>query len=157
MTTLARFELAPLHRRGGGGKTERWTWDFVVDGRSLHAQVGGDVVGALGWGDAASQAAVVEKLMARAAPDLPPDRVALYICPECGDLSCGAVTASVVREGDIVTWRDFAWERDWEDAPDHGERIAVGPFRFDRGAYGRVLRAAAQTPPGPGTPPLAAG
>lgn len=155
---LSRVELAPLHRVGGqvggGATTERWSWDFVVDDQSLAAAVGGDIAGALGWGEPAVEARVVDKLLGRAAPDLPPDRVAVYICPECGDLSCGAVTVSVARDGDAVVWRDFAWERDWA-APDHGQRIALGPFRFERGMYGRLLRAGLGTRPGPGTPPLA--
>jgi hypothetical protein len=52
MTTLSRLELAPLHRPRSGGKTERWSWDFLVDGKSLHARIGSDAIGALGWGDA---------------------------------------------------------------------------------------------------------
>src|SRR5215216_2128667 len=99
MTTLSRLELAPLHRpgwrSGDVSVTERWSWDFVVDGRSLNAHISDDVAGVLGWGDAAWEEGVVEKLLGRAPPDLPPDRVALYVCPECGDLGCGAVTASL--------------------------------------------------------------
>jgi len=151
---LSRLELAPLYRPPGGATTERWSWDFVVDGRSLAAALAADVAGALGWGDPAWQALILDKLLGRSAPDLPPDRVALYVCPECGDLGCGAVTASVVREGDAVVWRDFAWERDWE-APAPADRLALGPFRFERGPYGRLLRAATEARPGPGTPPLA--
>lgn len=160
MESISRLELTPLHRQGthqggGTGATERWTWDFVVDGRSLAAMVRGDVVGALGWGDAVWEAGVTDKLLRRAEPDLPPDRVALYVCPECGDLSCGAVTASVTREGEAVVWRDFRWERDWEGAPD-ADVLPFGPFRFARGAYGRLLRAALGVRPGPGVAPLTA-
>ena len=155
MSTLSHLELVPLHRPGGGNRTERWSWDFVIDGQSLAKQVGGDIVGALGWGDQPGEAHTVEKLLGRAAPDLAPDRVSLYVCPECGDLGCGAVTASLARQGELVIWRDFAWQRDW-DAPDHDQLIEMGPFAFDRGAYGRLLRAALTVRPSAGALPLAA-
>jgi hypothetical protein len=157
MPALSRLELTPHHRPGGsaGGatRTECWTWDFVVDGQPLSV-VAGDMVGALGSADPAWDARVVDKLLRRAPPDLPPDRVALYVCPECGDLGCGAVAASVIREGDVVIWRDFAWERDWEDALVQGQPIELGPFHFDRGSYGRLLRAALERRPGPDEPPI---
>ena len=153
MTDLSRLELAPLHRPGGA-RTERWSWDFVIDGASLSALIGGDVAGALGWRAPEQEAAVADRLLRRAPADLPPDRVALYVCPECGDLDCGAVTAAVAREGDVLVWRDFAWER-LSDVPD-GERLSLRPFRFSRATYGRALRAAIATRPGPGTPPITA-
>jgi len=154
MTTLSRLELAPLHRPRSGGKTERWSWDFVVDGQSLHARIGGDVVGALGWSDAVWESAVVERLQGRAAPDFPPDRVALYVCPECGELDCGAVTASITRAGDVLTWSNFAFQNGPEIVND-AQRIALEPFHFDRGAYGRLLREVLRHTPGPGILPLA--
>lgn len=131
MPTISHLELAALHRSGGrSGQitwAERWTWDFVVDGVPLHTRVGaGDVVGALGWGDQVWEAGITAKLLGRAEPDLPPDRVALYVCPECGDLRCGAVTASIGQAGGVVTGRNFAWQRDW-DAPNAGQPIALAP------------------------------
>ena len=47
------LRLVPHHRPGarlpgGGSVTERWTWDFEVDGQPLSARVPGDVVGSLG-------------------------------------------------------------------------------------------------------------
>lgn len=155
MATLSRLELAPLHRPRSGGKTERWSWDFLVDGKSLHARIGGDVIGALGWGDAAWESAVIERLQGRAAPDFPPDRVALYVCPECGELDCGAVTASVTRDGDVFTWSNFAFQNGLEIANDL-QRIALEPFLFDRSAYGRLLREALRNTPGPESLPLTA-
>jgi hypothetical protein len=160
MASVSHLELAPLHRPGthdgtGVGATERWTWDFVVDGRPLSEAIRADVAGALGWGDPEWESGVAAKLLRRADPDLPPDRVALYVCPECGDLGCGAVTAAVVEEGQEVVWRDFRWERDWEGAPGDGP-VPLGPFRFDRDAYARLLQAATAIRPGAGVPPLAA-
>lgn len=162
MTThLSRLALAPLHRpgvrlSGGVNVTERWTWDFVVDGWPLSAAVSGDVVGALGWGDAAWERSVVDRLLGRTPPDVMPNRVALYVCPECGDLGCGAVTAALAHEDDRVVWRDFRWERDWEGAPDD-RALPFGPFRFARETYSRLLLAAVTVKPGAGAAPIAAG
>jgi hypothetical protein len=81
--------------------------------------------------------------------------LSLYACPECADLGCGAVMASLAREGERAIWRDFARQRDW-DAPDHNQLIEIGPFAFDRDAYGRLLGAALAVRPSAGTLPLAA-
>jgi hypothetical protein len=161
MSDLNRLELRPHHRaggrRGGTTTTERWSWDFVIDGQSLLERLGGgDVMGALGVWEPEIEAAIGLRLLGQAAPDLPPDRVALYVCPECGDLSCGAITASVRREDDRVIWRDFAWERDWEAPAPITRALAAGPCVFDRGAYGRLIRAALVQRPGPGVSKLSA-
>jgi hypothetical protein len=160
MAIRSRLELAALYRPGthqgdGIGVTERWTWDFVVDGHRLSAAIRGDVAGALGWGDVVWETSVTDKLLRRAEPDLPPDRVALYVCPECGDLGCGAATASVSVDDREVVWRDFRWERDWEGASDD-DAFPIGPFHFDRHAYQQLLMAARSVRPGPGVAPLTA-
>ena len=143
------LELVALHRAGGDDRTERWSWDFVVDGRSLRAMVGGDVAGVLGWGDREIERESVARLLVRSKPDLNPDRVALYVCPECGDLDCGAVMASVVQSGDLIEWKDFAWDRPNDPGNVGAQPIAIGPFRFDRSSYARVLSSTIQNRPGP--------
>jgi hypothetical protein len=79
------------------------------------------------------------RLIGHAAPPLPDGRVPLYICAECGDLGCGAVTAVIDRTDDKVVWRDFGYQNDYEvfDEADVFER--VGPFAFDRADYDTVL------------------
>ena len=59
-------------------------------------------------------------------------RVALFVCPECGDLACGAITALVSRNDHSVQWSDFAYDNGYEAASklDH-----VGPFEFEWAAY----------------------
>ena len=154
------LRLVPQHRPGyrlpsGGGVTERWAWDFEIDGQSLNARVPGDVVGALGWGTPEWEAGVVATLRGAAAPDLPPDRVALYRCAECGDLGCGAVTAALERTPEAVIWRELRFENDYD--PAQTRELAVGPFRFAPAAYDALLTRAISHKPGPGAAPLAAG
>ena len=82
------------------------------------------------------------KLLGDAKPDLPPNRVALLVCPECGDLACGALTVAIDRESGSIAWSDFRWEVDWVDpANPQGsiERFEIGPFRFSYSQYADVL------------------
>ncbi len=109
-----------------------------------------DVVGALGWTAPDVELGTVAKLLREAGPDLPPNRVAIYVCPECGDLGCGAVTVAIDRDGEDIIWSDFRWERNWIDPFDLEERrFDVGPFRFETDAYTLVLNKAGHKRPHP--------
>lgn len=128
-------------RPAGPRGTRELAYDDVrVDGRSL-----GDALGcaetyvcALGWGPPALRRHAVARLLLEAPPDMGTDRYALYVCPECGDFACGAVTVSIVREGDEVVWRDLGLDYAYDGT---GPTVAadVGPFRFEWEAYRRVL------------------
>jgi hypothetical protein len=158
---FSKLQLVALHRPGSQNGnvsiTDRWSWDFVIDGQSLNDRISDDVMGVLGGGNAAWEACVVDKLLLRGPPDIPPDRVALYICPECGDLDCGAVTASIAIDGEKITWRDFAWERGYDDVVSRDKFISLGPFHFEAASYARALQATLTTRPSPNTPSIAAG
>jgi hypothetical protein len=58
----------------------------------------------------------IQWLLLKDKADLPNDRRSFFVCPECGDLVCGAVTAIVVKEGDTVSWRNFGHQNNYEDA-----------------------------------------
>lgn len=66
-----------------------------------------------------------------------------YVCSECGDIGCGAITGLITEAVDVMIWSDFAYEFKDYSAPD--EPIVyqwfrdVGPFRFDRNEYRQVL------------------
>jgi hypothetical protein len=140
---MAALEFAPTHRlgehEGPTTREERWTWDFVVEGESVRREVSADLVGVLGWSESLDVQAVA-KLLGKAPADFPPNRVALYICPECGDLGCGALTAAVTFEPGAVVWSDLAWENGLDET-DSRTSYDIGPFRFDRIQYERALRA----------------
>ena len=110
--------------------------DFVVDGQKLGAQIKMDLVTPLGWGVSEEQAKAIERLLRSAKPDLPSGRTSLYVCPECGDLSCGAVGVFIEAADGAMVWRDFAYEAPGaEPSPMSG----VGPFLLDRSTYMHVL------------------
>src|SRR5690349_10261037 len=96
-------------------------------------------MGVLGTDDTVWNEAAGSKLLQQAEADLPPNRVALFVCPECGGISCGAVTVALNFDGEYVIWSDFRWERDWDGAPDD-RSLAIGPFVFDRREYESKIR-----------------
>jgi hypothetical protein len=65
----------------------------------------------------------------------------LFVCPECGDLGCGAITVAISAHGDTITWSDFRYENNY-DATITTRYADVGPFRFDAAAYRNALEAA---------------
>ena len=40
------------------------------------------------------------------------NRRPLYVCNDCGDVGCGAITAVVERVGGVIIWRAFGFEND---------------------------------------------
>jgi hypothetical protein len=128
-------------RAGGGGRTERRFLDFVVDGESLCDQLRvGDHVTALGCWPPDSEREHIQQLLSASG------RVPLYVCAECGDLRCGAITALVERTPEGFVWRDFAFENG-SDATmtDMDSYRAIGPFVFHKTEYWQVLNGRAVT------------
>ncbi len=85
-----RLALEWRDRRIGSAQTPRRFLDYVVDDVSLYEKHGADFIGALGWLPEEADSGAAQRLLRKQAPDVG-DRVALYICPEDGDLLCGAI------------------------------------------------------------------
>jgi hypothetical protein len=141
MEEVSKLRLAWKRREGGGGRTQRDFLDFVVDGRPLSELVG-DYVSCLGWFSPEENAKAVRRLLLREPPDLPNNRNTLYICPECADIGCGALSLVVERVGDNFIWRDFGYENNYEGVIHTEGYKEVGPFTFDRGEYSEAIRQA---------------
>ena len=139
---LNSLSLTQASRPGGGGRTQRTFLDLVVDGRSLFDALrarGFDVISCLGWGPPAWQSEAAERLLRKRPPDLPNERTSLFICPECGDLECGAISITLRRDQDAIVWQDFALENS-TDAELRRDRLTdLGPFRFDARLYYQAL------------------
>jgi hypothetical protein len=117
--------------------------DFVIDGRSLlqHLPDSGDLVTGLNRPWLSSVPDTIDELTGRrATPGLAAGRVALLVCGVCGDLDCGAVTASLRMDDDAVTWTDVLWD----DAYSESSAVAEVPsaMTFNRSEYEAVLRKA---------------
>jgi hypothetical protein len=60
------------------------------------------------------------------------DKVLLYVCSDCGDFGCGALTAKISFHKKTIVWSDFVYENTleiWEKYPE------IGPYEFDRAQY----------------------
>jgi hypothetical protein len=148
------LSLVPALRRGealpgGAYRTRVEFLEFVIDdvrlGEVIRDRDGGatvlsDLVSVLvpAWPDGflVRQA---WRLMGQAPAELADGRLALYVCPECGDLGCGAVTVTVHWTGSEVVWADPGWQTDYEPEVDVEGFEGLGPFRFDRRQYDTVL------------------
>ena len=130
--------------RNKAGQTERAYVDFTVDGVSLEETLGArqlDLIGILGWGDGNYQVVLIDQLLLRPGPTMAPARQLLYVCSECGDIGCGAITAEVSISGNEIVWSSFGFENNYDSSMSDFESYrTVGPFRFDRDQYGAAVR-----------------
>lgn len=141
MNEVSMLRLEWKRREGGGGRTQRDFLDFIVDGQPLSELVG-DQVSCLGWFEPEENAKAVRRLLLKEPADLPNNRRTLYVCPECGDIGCGAVSLVVERDEGSIIWRDFGYENGYEGII-HAEGFEeVGPFTFDRVGYEEAIRQA---------------
>lgn len=128
-------------------KTVRSFLDFGVDGRSLYGvmvESGFDNVSPI-WLDATAAAATdmaIARLLGEEPGDAPGGRVSVYVCAECGDLGCGAVTVQLDVGSDRVTWSDWGYQTNYEDAVHRDDLPPLSTLTFDRAQYEDVLRRA---------------
>jgi hypothetical protein len=141
------LELVPAIRAGvkypdGAWKSERRFLDFVVDAESLWQRVGKskDSVSIVCFEFSREEIVkAVNRLLLIEKAVIPGDRRSLFICASCGDIGCGAVTASVVRDGQAVVWKDFGFENDYEENIRLDDYKGIGPFSFEWALYERAL------------------
>ena len=84
-------------------------------------------------------AKAIKRLLLKEKADLPNGRRSVFVCSECGDLGCGAITAVVDERGGTITWKDFGYENNYEDKIDLDKYGAIGPFTFNAKTYGQAL------------------
>ena len=88
-------------------------YDFVVDGisflKTLDAQKF-DLIGPLGWGLKSYQNILIKEFLGQKVSELPSKRIPIYVCSECGDFHCGAITAEIIFENNKIIWRKFGYE-----------------------------------------------
>jgi hypothetical protein len=133
---------------GGSFKSQRRFLDLVVDRVSLWECLGKphDLVSVLCADFVESETLnAAERLLLKSEADLPNNRRSLFVCAECGELGCGAITVSVKRAVDSVVWSDFGYENNYEAGVWRDDYKDVGPFDFEFHQYeSALLNAVAQ-------------
>lgn len=61
----------------------------------------------------------------------------LYVCPECADLGCGAITVVVTINDATVTWGEWGYQNNYDDEVSPIDE--VGMISFDAVQYRRLL------------------
>jgi hypothetical protein len=127
------LDFALLHHAGSSPARSRSSFDFLINGQSLRAKIAGyDLCGRLSSELSRSQnLQTVEVLTGERPADLGDDRIILMVCPECGDIGCGAFTCRLSREDQAYVWSDFAFENDYDrEGADRASFRDFGPYVF---------------------------
>jgi hypothetical protein len=137
-----RFRTA-VQFSNGTYKTGRSYLDFVIDGVSLSERftsAGFDLVGVFSksWILAANEVAL-RRLLLEEASDFPNGRCSVFVCGECGDLGCGAVSTHISASDNTLTWKDFGFQNNYECEIRSEKLKDLGPFHFDVKSYRRIL------------------
>jgi hypothetical protein len=147
MASLSILQIRIAHRPyeslGSAFESARTFCDFLIDGQSLADILttrGFDLISVL-WIDAPENLgrAATQRLLRLQGADCPNDRRTLYVCSECGDIGCAAITVRVESAAETFTWKEFGYENSYEPGVSHEEFTDLGPFVFSRDEYARVL------------------
>jgi hypothetical protein len=118
----------------------------LVNGESLFEQLGIaklDMVGRFSKENPDWNSESVEVFLQKRPPDLENGRVMLFVCPECGDIGCGAITMQINKKNNEYIWSLFAYENDYDPGmTDYESYKAVGPFRFSAEQYEQAIHKA---------------
>ena len=140
---MSTIQLKWRDRAIGGAQTPRRFLDFVIDEKSLYPTFG-DLITPFGWLTETETRKAIDRFLLREPADFSDNRQSIYICAECGDLGCGAVSAVIEENEDQITWRDFGYENNYEENVDFENYLDIGPFVFDRDEYERTIKSAIQ-------------
>jgi hypothetical protein len=84
---------------------------FAINGRPLGELVAlGDNVCVLDTADRARARRAARQLRGAAPSEFASGRIPIYVCAECGDLGCGAVTVRVTELDDCFLWSELSIE-----------------------------------------------
>lgn len=133
---MNKLQLKWKKRKGGIGQSERDFLDFVINDVFLSEKFG-DVVSGIGCFRQSESEKTIRRILLEEPADFPNNRRSLYICPECGDLGCGAVSIIIEQRENKIIWRDFGYENNYSN--DIMEYEKIGSFIFDKKEYEKVL------------------
>lgn len=120
----------------------RTSVDFLVDDISLLQQLSKasagheDFMGCFVRGFPEANLAKKKALLALSPAETEDGRVLVYVCPECGDIGCGAYAVKVRAVDGFVEWSKFAYVNGYEPP---SPIDSVGTFMFDQSEYENVI------------------
>lgn len=144
---MEKLTLGHGHRKGetfknGSTKADRKYIDFIVSGQSLGQLFGLpdlDLIGTFCWTDNNKfENKQIDEFLGLAKPELETGRTCFYVCPECGDIGCGAITAKIELTEKNVIWKEFGYENNYSE-PNLTNYQDIGPFTFDKKQYLEIL------------------
>jgi hypothetical protein len=138
---MSTLETVWAQRPAGLNSVARRYRDFVVDGVPVSSIVRIDVISPFGWAEVDDEErAAARRLLGLEPADLPHGRTSLYVCPECGDLGCTAVSILVEFEPDQVVWKAFGYQNNYDGTVQLESLGHVGPFVFPRPGYEKAIK-----------------
>jgi hypothetical protein len=137
MSSQNKMDVLELEHRifGAAGRGKYLTFgDFIVNGKPVF-DTRADQITLISeqWGEHVSETQI-ERLLGNREPDLPGGRTTLYVCPVCGDISDGVLSANIVFEPERVVWKDFGWQNDVDEGFELLD-TPIGVYEFDRKQY----------------------
>ena len=145
------LDVRVIHRKGnldknGAGTHERFTIDFLINGKSLYERLDAarlDLVGRFSPETQEWNHESAEVFLTTQQTDLDNGRIMLYVCPECGDIGCGAITVKVEKTDTGYTWSEFGYENNYDPAmTDFASYRHVGPYKFAIENYRQTIEKA---------------
>ena len=131
---LNTLSFVDARRSGSPNQVQRDYLDVAIDGVPLRTLLDlGDVVSIFGWLEREHEGRMVRAVLLSEPSELPSGRVPLYICPECTDLGCGAVTVQIKRRGAEIVWSEFGHENNY--LAGFGPIEPAREFHFDERSY----------------------
>jgi hypothetical protein len=123
-------------------KSERKYIDFIVSGKSLGQLLrikDFDLIGTFGWSENKKFENIqIDEFLGITKSELETGRTCFFVCPECGDIGCGAITAKIEVTDKNVIWKEFGYESNILK-PDLSDYKEFGPFTFDKMQYFKIL------------------
>lgn len=148
LSTLTFKSTVRLGGSSNGCTTvERCFSDFRIDDRSLLETLvtadGGhsDFMSGFVSGFSEQNLLFADSLLRCSQSEVEPYRVLIYICPECGDIGCGAYSVQIRGRRSEIIWEEFAYENGYEEP-----RVIrnFGPFKFSLTPYVSAVKAASE-------------
>ncbi|MBK6643571.1 MAG: hypothetical protein IPG39_21235 [Bacteroidetes bacterium] len=124
--------------KNGSTQVDRKYIDFIVSGQSLGQTFGLpdlDFIGVFGWTENNEEEnKQLDEFLGKRTPELETGRTSFYVCPECGDIGCGAITAKIEITENRVIWKEFGYENNYS-APQLDNYKSIPHLEFDKTEY----------------------